>query len=289
MEQQQVMPFALKVSAFVLSRLGKPFPGLTARMFLSMYSRPPKRKLRESHLAVKKNAVAEQMSFSRYPFDERPINLHLYHWGQSDKKVLLLHGWGGSPFDFRQMITALVTAGYEVIGLDAPAHGASEGRETNLVQWMHVIEQLLTRIGPVHAIVGHSLGGLSAGLTLVHKQVQAPRLVMVSAAVSAPVFFQETFNLFRIPDRVMPKVHQIIMKRLQNDLLNLDLFKHIDQIKAEKILVVYDENDGLVKQEQIDDFLQQYPAIQSLKIKGEGHFRIMRNEEVIDRVVGFME
>jgi len=141
----------------------------------------------------------------------------------------------------------------------------------------------------VHAIVGHSLGGLSAALALVHKQVQAPRLVMVSAAVSAPVFFQETFHLFRIPDRVMPKVHQLIMTRLQNDLLNLDLFKYIDRIKAEKILVIYDENDGLVKQEQIDDFLQQYPAIQSLKIKGEGHFRIMRNEEVIERVVKFME
>lgn len=282
------MPFALKVSAFVLSRLGKPFPGLTARMFLSMYSRPPKRKLRESHLAVKQKAAAAPMRFSRYPFDERPITIYTYRWGQPGKKILLLHGWGGSPFDFRQMITALVNAGYEVIGIDAPAHGASEGRQTNLVQWMHVLEQLLGRIGPVHAIVGHSLGGLSAALALVHKQVQVPRLVMVSSAVSAPVFFRETFQLFRIPDRVMPRVQEIIIKTLQNDLRQLDLFKHIDQIKAGKILIAYDENDGVVKQEQIEDFLRQYPSIQSLKISSEGHFRIMRNEQVISRVVAFM-
>lgn len=283
------MPFALKVSAFVLSRLGKPFPGLTARMFLSMYSRPPKRKLRESHLAVKQKAVAAPMRFSRYPFDERPITIYTYRWGQPGKKVLLLHGWGGSPFDFRQMITALVNAGYEVIGMDAPAHGASEGRQTNLVQWMHVLEQLLGRTGPVHAIVGHSLGGLSAALALVHKQVQVPRLVMVSSAVSAPVFFRETFQLFRIPDRVMPRVQEIIIKTLQNDLQQLDLFKHIHRIKAGKILIAYDENDGVVKQEQIEDFLRQYPSIQSLKISSEGHFRIMRNEQVISRVVAFME
>ncbi len=287
--EQFVLPMALRVSAFMLSKLGKPFPGLTARMFLSMYSRPPKRKLRESHLAVGREATTQQMSFSRYPFDERVINLQIYHWGQSDKKVLLLHGWGGSPFDFKQMITALVNAGYEVIGWDAPAHGASEGKETNLIQWMHALEQLLGRIGPVHAIVGHSLGGLSAALALVHKRLHVPRLVMVSSAVSAPVFFQETFDQFRIPDKVMPKVHGIVIKKLQNDLLQLDLFKHIDKIKAKKILVIYDENDGIVKKEQIDNFLQQSPTIQSLKIKGEGHFRIMRNDEVVKKVVAFME
>ena len=37
--------------------------------------------------------------------------------------VLFLHGWGGSPFDFKDMIAALVSAGYEVITFDAPAHG----------------------------------------------------------------------------------------------------------------------------------------------------------------------
>ena len=287
--EQFVLPMALRLSAFMLSNLGKAFPGLTARLFLSMYSRPPKRKLRESHLAVGRDAHSEQMNFSRYPFDERSIGVQIYRWGQSDKKVLLLHGWGGSPFDFKQMITTLVNAGYEVIGWDAPAHGASEGKETNVVQWMHALEQLLGRIGPVHAIVGHSLGGLSAALALVHKELQVPRLVMISAAVSAPEFFQETFQQFQIPNKVMPKVQDLVVKKLQSDLLQLDLFKHINKIKAKNILVIYDEHDGVVKKEQIDHFLKQSPSIQSLKIKGEGHFRIMRNDEVLKRVADFME
>jgi pimeloyl-ACP methyl ester carboxylesterase len=287
--QQQVLPFSLRASAFVLSRLGKPFPGLTARMFFNMYSTPPKRKLRDTHLAVKKTARMEKVDFSRYPFDNRPISLTVYTWGESDKKILLLHGWGGSPFDFKHMISALVTAGYEVITFDAPAHGASQGRRTNLLQWMHIQEQLLQRTGQVHAVIGHSLGGLSAALTLVHKPVNTPRLVMVSAAVSAPVFFSETFQLFRIPQQVMPKLQQLITQRLQGNLHELDLFRYIDKIKAGQILVAYDENDHLVRKEQIDNFLRQYSSIQSLRIRGEGHFRIMRNEAVINRVLEFLE
>jgi len=287
--QQQVLPFSLRMSAFVLSMLGKPFPGLTARVFYSMYSTPPKRKLRSTQLAVKDTALVEQVTCSRYPFDERPLRLTLYRWGSSGKKVWLLHGWGGSPFDFRHMIHALVAAGYEVIAFDAPAHGASQGKKTNLVQWMHVLEQLLQRSGEVHGVIGHSLGGLNAALTLVHKPVQVPRLVMVSAAVSAPVFFNETFRQFRIPQQVMPRVQQLITEKLRDNLQELDLFRHIGRIKAGRILMAYDENDHLVKQEQINTFLQQYPSIQSLKIKGEGHFRIMRNEAVISRVLAFLE
>jgi len=287
--QHQVLPFSLRVSAFVLSRLGKPFPGLTARMFFNMYSTPPKRKLRDTHLALKKTARVEKADFSRYPFDDRPLSLVLYSWGTSDKKILLLHGWGGSPFDFKHMISALVTAGYEVITFDAPAHGASQGKRTNLMQWMHILEQLLQRTGPVHAVIGHSLGGLNAALTLVHKQVSVPRLVMISAAVSAPVFFHETFQLFSIPQQVMPKLQGIIMQRLRGDLQELDLFRHINQIKADKIMVAYDENDHLVKQEQVSQFVQQYPAIQPLRINGEGHFRIMKNETVINSVLAFLE
>ena len=182
-----------------------------------------------------------------------------------------------------------VTAGYEVITFDAPAHGASQGKRTNLMQWMHILEQLLQRTGPVHAVIGHSLGGLNAALTLVHKPVRVPRLVMVSAAVSAPVFFNETFQLFSIPQQVMPKLQGIIMQRLRGDLQELDLFRHINQIKADQILVAYDENDHLVKQEQVNAFIQQYPSIESLRIKGEGHFRIMKDETVINKVLTFLE
>lgn len=287
--QNQVLPWSLRVSGFLMSKLGKPFPGLTARIFLRFYSTPPKRKFKPAQLSVKDSAVTGTVTYSQYPFDQRLLTLATYKWGKSGKKVLLMHGWGGSPVDFKYMINALVENGYEVVAFDAPAHGFSAGKRTNLVQWMHMLQQFIEQHGDFYAVIGHSLGGLSAALALVLKEVRIPKLVMIGSAVSAPGIFEDTFRQFKIHSTVMPVVQQLIAQQLQSDLLQMDLFKHIHQIKAKEILVVYDENDVLVKHQDITAFVEQYHAVQSLKIRGEGHFKIIKDKLVIGRIMKFLQ
>ncbi|ASZ11737.1 alpha/beta hydrolase [Chitinophaga pendula] len=286
--QKDVLPFSLRMSSFFLSRLGYSFPGLTARVFLRLYSTPPGRKLRASQLAFGAQARQERWLVREYAFSERKVGIQGYRWGVSDRKVLLLHGWGGSPLDFRQMVGALVEGGYEVISYDGPAHGASGGKRSNLVQWMYVLQQVLEQVGPVDAIVGHSLGGLNAALTLARTDMKVSRLVMMGSSVSAPAFFNDAFQQYGIPQPVMPKVQALVRRRLRDDLARLDLFQYLEGIHADKILVVSDENDLLVKQQEVEAFLSVYPGIQAFHIKGEGHFRIMRNEAVIREVLAFL-
>ncbi|CAL1517046.1 alpha/beta hydrolase [Chitinophaga sp. MM2321] len=286
--QHQVLPLSLRMTAFLLSGISKPFPVLTARLFYRLYCTPPARKLRSTHTQLRDSASISQTTVSSYAFDNTPLPITLYRWGTSGKKILLLHGWGGSPFHFKQLIHSLVSSGYEVISYDAPAHGLSGGQRTNLVQWMHVLEQVIRQEGPLDAIIGHSLGGLNAALTLARKEVQVPRLIMLSASLSAPVFFQETFRLFNIHPVVMPPLLQLIRHKLKEDLGELDLHRYIDQIKANEIFIAYDTADELVDVHEIDGFLQQYPAIQSLRITGEGHFRIMRQAPVIGGILQFL-
>ncbi|MBC9930249.1 alpha/beta hydrolase [Chitinophaga qingshengii] len=284
--QHQVLPLSLRMTAFLLSGMSKPFPGLTARLFYRLYCTPPGTKARSSEL--RSTARLDQLTVTRYAFDKRPLKITTYRWGTSDKKILLLHGWGGSPFHFRQLIHTLVHQGYEVIAYDAPAHGESDGKRTNLVQWAHVLEQIIVQTGPLYAIIGHSLGGLNAALTLSRKTVQVPRLVMLSAALSAPVFFNEALQLFKIHPVVMPPLRQLIHQRLHENLEEMDLHLYINQIKAEKILMAYDTTDTLVDEKEITAYVQEYPAIRALRITGEGHFRIMRQEPVIKEVIQFL-
>ncbi|NSL87997.1 alpha/beta hydrolase [Chitinophaga sp. Mgbs1] len=286
--QHQVLPLSLRMTAFLLSGMSKPFPGLTARMFYRLYCTPPAKKLRASHEQLRDTARVEQVSVSSYAFDNTPLSITTYRWGSSDKKILLHHGWGGSPFHFKQLIGSLLNAGYEVIAYDAPAHGLSGGKRTNLVQWSHVLEQILQREGQLYAIIGHSLGGLNAALTLSRKDVHAPRLVMLSSALSAPVFFEETFRLFRIDRVVMPRLLSLIRHKLKDDLAEMDLHLYVNKIKSDRIFIAYDRTDTLVDAQEVTAFLQQYPSIQSLLINGEGHFRIMRQEPVIKGVLSFL-
>ncbi|RBL92165.1 alpha/beta hydrolase [Chitinophaga flava] len=287
--QHQVLPLSLRMTAFLLSGLSKPFPGLTARLFYRLYCTPPGTKMRSTHQELRDTAHAGNLTVTRYAFDERPMKINTYRWGSSDKKILLLHGWGGSPFHFKQLIGTLVQQGYQVVAYDAPAHGGSDGKRTNLVQWTHVLEQVMTQEGPLYAIIGHSLGGLNAALTLSRKKVQVPRLVMLSSALSAPVFFNEALRLFKIHPVVMPPLQQLIRKRLKEDLNEMDLHRYINQIKAGKIFIAYDTSDTLVDEKEITAFVEQYPSIHALRITGDGHFRIMRQEPVIRGVMQFLE
>src|SRR5437879_13300304 len=46
-------------------------------------------------------------------------------WGEEGPAVLMMHGWEGSPTQFRHFIEPLLAAGRQVIALDAAWPGAS--------------------------------------------------------------------------------------------------------------------------------------------------------------------
>ncbi|MEI3797636.1 MULTISPECIES: alpha/beta hydrolase [unclassified Chitinophaga] len=286
--QHQVLPLSLRMTGAILSAMSRPFPVTTAKLFYRLYCTPPALKLRPVHQQFRDQAVLQHLQVTSYPFDNAPLKVTTYRWGTTGPKVLLLHGWGGSPLHFKQLISSMVAQGYQVVSYDGPAHGLSGGKRTNLVQWMHVLEQVMQQEGPLHAIVGHSFGGLNAALTLSRKNVHVPRLLMLSTALSAPVFFDEALRLFRIHPVVMPVLHQLIRQRLKEDLSEMDMHRYINNIKADKIWMAYDTTDTLAKATEIDDYLQQYPAIQSLRITGDGHFRIMRHEAVLQGILAVL-
>jgi pimeloyl-ACP methyl ester carboxylesterase len=286
--QTKVLPLSLKASGWFLSGLGKPFPGLTAQLFLRLYSTPPKRKLSEKQLEVKSKAVEGRMSVSKYSFDEELLTIKTYRWGEGGRKVLLVHGWADTALSYGALIESLVLSGYEVIAYDAPAHGQSEGKRTNFVQFMHVLDQFIRQEKHIHAIIGHSVGGLNAALTITRKAYNIPAMVLVSPALSAPDFFGETFDIFRIRPNVRTRTYALIKANLKEDLQSIDLRLHIGRIPAGKILLAYDEQDQLIKHTDIDSFIHQYPSILPYKVNGGGHFRIMKNPAVIGKIVGFL-
>lgn len=81
-------------------------------------------------------------------------------------KVLLVHGFCGSTFCWRNNIDALVNAGYMVVAIDLPGFGYSD-RNLHVNQSnsgrAHLIWALLAKIDPDDKgkwnIVGHSMGG----------------------------------------------------------------------------------------------------------------------------------
>jgi pimeloyl-ACP methyl ester carboxylesterase len=287
--QKKVLPLSLKASAWLISFLGALFPAQAARIFFRLYGTPPKRRLRDAHLKVRSKAITRADQFSKYRFDSSPIKIESYTWGdRRGRKVLIVHGWADTGLGFPGLTDGLVRAGYTVTALDNPAHGSSEGKRTNLVQWIHILGQVLDREQPVYAIIGHSVGALTSALTLARSGYQVPRLILAGAPLSAPAFFQDTFELFGIRPKVIAAVYRLVETRLGDDLRTMDLGDCIGKMNTERVLMIHDSHDQLIREEDVTAFLGRHPTIQAERIDGAGHFRILKDPAVISAVLSFL-
>lgn len=82
--------------------------------------------------------------------------------GEARGKVLVVHGWRSRTEFMRNLIEALVEAGYHVYSLDLPGHGGSSTRKLDMKRAVEAVSAASAWCGPFVSIVGHSFGGAVA-------------------------------------------------------------------------------------------------------------------------------
>jgi len=122
------------------------------------------------------------------------IRIHYRVWNgemQHPKgKVLLIHGFCGSTFCWRNNFDALAAAGYLVVAVDLPGFGYS-GRSSTLNQSQsnraRMIWEMIEQIDPdEHSawnIVGHSMGGGTAEAVALTRPERTKSLVIVDGMI----------------------------------------------------------------------------------------------------------
>ena len=68
--------------------------------------------------------------------------VRVYHFGESSKKILLVHGWSGRGTQLVKFAEEFLKLGYATISFDAPAHGKSKGRTTLMPEFIETILEL---------------------------------------------------------------------------------------------------------------------------------------------------
>jgi len=95
------------------------------------------------------------------------LNINGYKWNHSrPHKILILHGFSSASYKFNYYIEAFTNKGYEVLAFDAPAHGNSDGKTTNAVEYSVMIKKVIELYGPIRSFMAHSFGGMALSLAL---------------------------------------------------------------------------------------------------------------------------
>ena len=87
---------------------------------------------------------------------------HRVHLGGGASCAVRARVGGGSAFDFAPLASTFRTAGFGVVAFDHQVHGRSSGSRATLPQMAAATLDVARAVGPIVAVVGHSLGATAA-------------------------------------------------------------------------------------------------------------------------------
>lgn len=263
-------------------------PKLTSSIIWNQFTKTPRPKFNDKQKELVQTAEVSTIQYMG-------CALKAYRWlptnpGPNPKKVLLAHGWGSKIADFRKMIGTLRSQGYVVEGIDMKAHGSSEGTHTALPEMRDVLKNYYVKEGPFHAVVGYSIGGLAAGITINELGLSwhPKHLVIIATPPYTRYFFKEIIEQVGCTDKVYEEMCEMVYEHYFQPIDYFDLRTKADQLKHLDIHLVYDEHDKTVPFSKALELTEVLPS-RFVHVKGTDHNKIIADEKVIGYIAKALE
>jgi pimeloyl-ACP methyl ester carboxylesterase len=214
-----------------------------------------------------------------------------YCWNKGQtKKVLILHGFSSSAYNFQAYVLPLVEKGYEVLAFDAPAHGNSGGKTINVVQYREMIELIIKEHGPIASFISHSFGGIAICLAMektVHDE--HTKIVLIAPATETISAIDAAFTMLQINKQaIRQEFDSIIIERSGHAPKWFSIRRAMNHIKA-KVLWIHDEDDTVTP---LKDALKvrddKHPNVEFLITSGLGHRNIYRSSSIKKKIFEFL-
>jgi pimeloyl-ACP methyl ester carboxylesterase len=256
--------------------MGAVAPNIAARWAETLFCTPPAR--REGDEAF----IA---TGSRFTLPSQGQLLAGWQWG-SGPTVVLVHGWGSRASRLCDLASALLGAGFRVVAYDAPAHGESTGRFASLPEFARALSDVALAIGPIHGLVGHSLGGAAIAMAM-RRGLAADRVVLLAPPADVRIFSDHFARTLAIPLTVQQTMHRNLERRLRIVWDDLHIPSVVRELPA-AALVIHDRDDADVPHAHGEEIVGAWAGSRLESTSGLGHRALLRDPAVIDRAVGFL-
>lgn len=234
-----------------------------------------------------RGAVPSRWEQSAWPFEDVAMAFYRRRGIGPDKPaVLLVHGWAGSGAQMFRLGDALADAGFDPVLLDFPGHGRSGGWRSTLPQFARAIYAAAARLGPLHAVVAHSLGAV-ATMHAAARGLPAQRLVLIAPSAPPALFlrwFAGTFGLAEsVPERMRAQIEAreaVALAEFEPEWLGPRI--------TQRSLVIHDEGDRVAPFAAGRQVVRWLTDARLLPTQGLGHRRVLEDRAVAQEVVAHL-
>jgi len=188
----------------------------------------------------------------------------------------------------RGFVRPLLHHNYQVIAFDAPGHGRSTGRQTNVVDYGGALQTIIQQLGPVHGVIAHSMGAAVSLLTLSQQPQLGVRRVV---SIGAPSRLQEMVNIWTSFVGMSPpsarQMQQYLVDRVGIPLATLAVETAVANLTIPG-LIIHNRPDSIVPFANAAAIQAQWPTARLLVTEGLDHRGPLRDRQVIQQTVEFL-
>lgn len=257
-------------------------PKLATLFAAKLFTTPTKHKIPKRELEMDGKSIQKLI---KIPTINKKVVL--YQYGESEKKILLAHGWSGRGTQLFKIADELIKVGYSTISFDAPAHGKSSGKTTIISDFIETILEIERQFGPFEGAVGHSLGGMSL-LNAVKKGLAINHLAIIGSGDIVQDILDDFVKKLELKPKTSNQLRLYFEKKYGEDMNNYSAYKSAMEVSI-PVLVIHDKNDVEVPVEAGIHIHKHLKNGELFLTEGLGHRKILGNHEAIEKVVQFIQ
>ena len=268
----------VKFIGLLINILGVISPRLAAKLALNLFSSPRRISIKEKQRDFLETAFLEDVDFGK-------LTIKTYRWLGKKETILLVHGWESNSFRWKSLVLKLNAEGYNVVALDAPAHGYSSGKKFNAILYAECIH-LIAKKFKASVVVGHSVGGMATAFFQNKYQLgYVKKLVFLGAPSNFVGVFGRYVNMMGYSKRVANGMDQLILEQFNYVPEHFNAAKFSEGLTAEG-LIIHDMRDKIIPYSDAEDFRTFYKNSKLITTEGLGHG--LKTDEVNDHIVAFI-
>lgn len=234
-----------------------------------------------------RRAVPSRWEIGAWPFEDVSLAVYRRRGIEMDlPTVLLVHGWAGSGEQMFRLGDALAEAGFNPVLLDFPGHGRSGGWRSTLPQFGRAIYAAASRLGPLHAVVAHSLGAV-ATMHAAARGLPAQRLVLIAPSAPPVVFLRWFAATFGLADSVPERMRRQIELREAVALAEFEP-EWLGPRITQRSLVIHDQGDRVAPFSAAEQVVRWLVDGRLLPTQGLGHRRVLEDRMVTREIVAHL-